>query len=113
MKKIIFILLLIISPYIKAAGTINCGAATIKTIYVQGDRGDGGFHANKMLIILGSDKLAACNDFTFAYLENTDDAYSGTLSMAMAAYMNGKKLRVQVEDMPANNSAKRIAWINF
>ena len=94
------------------SGTINCGVATLTTVYVQGDR-DGGFHANKMLLILGSDKLSECNDITFAYLENTDAAYNGTLSMAMAAYLSGKKLRVQVEDGPIQAGARRIAWVNF
>lgn len=113
MKYIGLLIILMVSTNVSAAGTINCGMATIKNLYVQGDRGDGNFHANKMLIVLGDDKLEACNDFTFAYLENTDEAYSGTLSMTMAAYMSGKKIRVQIEDSAAINSAKRIAWVNF
>ena len=113
MKKLVLLSFMFISFFTEAVGTINCGTVTIDSVYVQGDRQDGGLHANIMLILLGSDKKDECSDITYAYLENDDDAYSGTLSMAIAAYMAGKKLRVQVEGTSAMNGAKRIAWVNF
>lgn len=94
------------------AKTINCGNVEIKTIYVQGDRGDNSFHENKLLISMGNRKQE-CNDFEFAYLDITDEAYNGTLALAMAAYMAGKTLRIQVKDMEAREGAKKIAWVNF
>ncbi|TQV76458.1 hypothetical protein FLL45_00385 [Aliikangiella marina] len=115
MKKVsIFILLMLFSNTVFSAGLANCGTVSIQNLYVQGDRGgDNSFHANKMLVIMGPEKLAACDDFTFAYLENTDDAYESTLSMVLAAYMAGKKIRIQIENNPAQNASKRIAWVNF
>lgn len=112
MNKLFLIICSLFISFGAMAGTINCGHVTLKTVYVQGDR-DGGFHANKMLIILGDDKLSVCSNFSFAYLENTDAAYDGTLSMAMAAYLSGKKLRIQVENSPIQADARRIAWVNF
>ncbi|MEI8596594.1 hypothetical protein [Photobacterium sp. Hal280] len=113
MKALVFSLMLMMSCLVQAADTIDCGKVDLQTVYVQADRGDGSFHANKMLILMGAGKEAACSDITFAFLENNDDAYDSTLSMAISAYMAGKKLRVVVEDIPAQADAKRIAWINF
>ncbi|MDO6704866.1 hypothetical protein [Photobacterium sp. 1_MG-2023] len=113
MKYVLTAAMIAASGLVQSAETIDCGEVDLKTVYVQADRGDGSFHANKMLILMGAGKNAACNDITFAYLENNDDAYDSTLSMAISAYMAGKKLRVVVEDAPAQADAKRIAWINF
>lgn len=113
MKHILTAALMVIGVSAQAAETIDCGKVDMKTVYVQADRGDGSFHANKMLILMGAGKETACSDFTFAYLENNDDAYDSTLSMAISAYMAGKKLRVVVENAPAQADAKRIAWVNF
>lgn len=95
------------------AGTLDCGHLTIENLYVQGDRSDNSFHENKMLIILGSDKKVACGDTTFAYLDIDDPAFNGTLSMALSAYMAGKKIRIVLNDGPLNSDARRIEWINF
>jgi hypothetical protein len=95
------------------SGAIDCGHSILKTVYVQGDRSDGSFHNNKLLIIMGDEKNSACSDINFAYLENTDDAYDGVLSMAMAAFVAGKRLRVVVNDGPIQERARRIEWVNF
>ncbi|KDM90390.1 hypothetical protein [Photobacterium galatheae] len=113
MKYLLTAALMAASVSAQAAETIDCGEVALKTVYVQADREDGSFHANKMLLLMGAGKNAACSDITFAYLENNDDAYDSTLSMAISAYMAGKKLRVVVEDAPAQADAKRIAWVNF
>jgi hypothetical protein len=113
MKNFLAFFVIIFSVNVQA-GYIDCGKTTLKTVYVQADRSDNSFHGNKLLIIMGDDKNEACTNITFAYLENDDDAYNSVLSMAMSAFMAGKKLRVVVsegaEDSPSN---KRIEWVNF
>lgn len=113
-KKSLKILSCLLLPTVSlASGVIDCGVATVSSVYSQADRNDGSFHANKLLIIIGSDKKAEFNDFTFAYLENTDEAFSSVFAMALASHMAGKKLRVVVEDQPAQSNAKRISWVNI
>lgn len=85
----------------------------MKNLYVQADRNDNSFHANKLLIIMGDEKKPECNDFTFAYIENTHDAYDGILSLTLAAKLSGSKLRIQVENTPIEAGARRIAWVNL
>ena len=110
--KALFLLTLTIYCTSAFAELIDCGTVDIKHVYVQSDR-DGSDHANKLLITFTNGKNSECNGFTHAYLENTDDAYNGTLSMAIAAYMAGKPLRIVVDGSLAISNARRIAWINL
>lgn len=107
---LVFLMVLSASSF---AGIIDCGPATVSKLYVQGDRSDGSFHANKLIIIMGQDKKSQCSDFTFAYLENNDEAYQGILSMAITAFTAGKKLRVVVNDGAIQDKSRRIEWVNF
>ena len=114
MKK--YISSLIIATCLASAsfgGTIDCGYQTIKNLYVQGERSQPSFHGNKLLIIMGDDKKAECSDTTFAYLDIDDPAFNGTLSMALAAYMASKKIRIVINDGPLVSNARRIEFINL
>ena len=64
MRGALLVILSLLSTSAYAAGTIDCGYATVKSVYVQAERGDGSFHANKVLIYMGADKSAAAKSFT-------------------------------------------------
>ena len=107
-KFLFFICLLMCSPLY--AANKDCGVVLLTKVYVQADRIDGSTHGNKMLVGFNSN---ACAGVTLAYLENDDEAFSGMLSMALAAYATGKKIRVVIDDASDASGAKRIQWLNF
>ena len=95
------------------AGILDCGLQTINVIYVQSERPDGSIHQNKLLIIMGSDKSAACEDVDFGYMDIDDPAFSGILSMSLAARMAGEKIRIVVNDSSIGRKTHRIEWMNL
>jgi len=107
-RYLLIISLLICSPLY--AANKDCGVVSLTKVYVQADRIDGSTHGNKMLVGFNS---SLCSGITLAYLENNDEAFSGMLSMALAAYTTGKKIRVFVDDAADASGAKRIQWLNF
>lgn len=113
MKGVCVLLFLSLCTTAANARVLDCGQLTIRNLYVQSDRSDNGFHENKLLIIMGEDKKEACGDTQFAYMDIDDPAFNGTLSMALSAYMAGKKIRVVINDGPLVSSARRIEWVNF
>lgn len=110
MKKSFLIFLCLFLSIPIYAGNKDCGVVALKRVYVQADRVDGSTHGNKMLVSFSS---SSCPNVTLAYLENTDDAYSGMLTMALTAYTTGKKIRVYIDDSKDASGAKRIQWLNF
>lgn len=103
-----FIFLLNCSPLY--AANKDCGVVSLTRVYVQADRVDGSTHGNKMLIGFNS---PSCVGITLAYLENSDEAFSGMLSMALTAYTTGIKVRVFIDDSADATGAKRLQWLNF
>ncbi|QUJ67910.1 hypothetical protein KDD30_01750 [Photobacterium sp. GJ3] len=57
MKYVLTAAMIAASGLVQAAETIDCGEVDLKTVYVQADRGDGSFHANKMLILMGRGRM--------------------------------------------------------
>ncbi|CCN49267.1 conserved hypothetical protein [Vibrio nigripulchritudo MADA3029] len=110
MKKCYLVFLCMFLSMPTYAGNKDCGVVALKTVYVQADRVDGSTHGNKMLVGFSS---SSCPNIKLAYLENTDDAYSGMLSIALTAYTSGKKIRVFVDDSKDASGAKRLQWLNF
>ncbi|AIW18592.1 hypothetical protein F0267_28435 [Vibrio coralliilyticus] len=110
MRKFIFLVLFSILSTPIYAGNKSCGIVSLTQVYVQADRVDGSTHGNKMLIGFNS---SSCPNVQLAYLENTDDAYSGMLSIALAAYTSGKSVHVMVDDSKDASGAKRIQWLAF
>ncbi len=112
MKKFIILMFLIL-PNIVFADLLDCGETTIHKLYVHGTRSDGSVHQNSALILLGDDKSSACQNVKVAYIKNTESAYSGILSMAMAAYTTTGKLRIVVEGAQKSGTSFQIAYVNF
>jgi len=92
------------------AANKDCGVVSLTRVYVQADRIDGSTHGNKMLVGFNS---PLCVGITLAYLENSDEAFSGMLSMALTAYTTGRKIRVFIDDASDASGAKRLQWLNF
>lgn len=106
---IIAVSLLLISNQV-FAGNADCGEVLITKLFVQADRQDNSSHANKLLLGFES---SGCS--SVVYLENTDDAYPGILSMALTAYTTQQRIRVVADDNPEllAAGAMRIQWLNF
>ena len=105
MKKSVLVvmgLLLSMSAYAKNR---DCGVVFLSSVSVQADRLDGSTHGNKMLIGF---KSQACRSIKWAYLENSDEAYDGMLSIAMTAYLHKRRLAVFVDESKDASGAKRI-----
>ena len=113
MKKIFIFLSAAVMSIAVNAGILDCGSQTINTIYVQSKRSDNSIHQNKLLIIMGSDKNSACKDVTLGYVDTDDPAFSGILSMGLAARMAGKKIRIVVNDSSIGANTHRIEWVNL
>lgn len=111
MKTYVAFLAALLSSASYAAEFIDCGEATIQRVYVQADRQDNSSHQSSLLIQLGADKSEACNSVEFGQLKNTDLAYDGVLSMALAAFYGGHKLRV-VLNSTHSGTTYPIAWVN-
>lgn len=90
------------------AGRIDCGYVKVQKLYVQSDRTDGGGHNNKLLV-----QLAVNGCPSFGYVENDAPAYTGILSMLLAAKMSDQSIRVVVNDGPQISGASKIEWVNF
>jgi hypothetical protein len=99
-------------PEISLAEHLDCGVVTIEQVYVQASREDNSHHQNSVLVILGNDKQAVCEDVTFAQVKNTDAAYDGILAIALAAYMSNTKLRVVV-NANGYSGTYPIEWVNL
>jgi len=108
-KKFLFFICLLFSSPLYAANK-DCGLVTLTKVYVQADRIDGSTHGNKMLVGFNS---PSCVGITLAYLENSDEAFSGMLSIALTAYTTGTKIRVYIDDESDASGAKRLQWLNF
>lgn len=107
-KKFIIFSLFVCSPLY--AANKDCGVVSLTRVYVQADRVDGSPHGNKMLVGFSS---PACSGVSLAYLEISDEAFSGMLAMALSAYVSGKKIRVFIDDESDSAGAKRIQWLNY
>jgi hypothetical protein len=111
MKKMFVLLFLF--PAIVNAARLDCGMATIKNLYVQGERQDSGLHQNSVLLTLGNDKSSACSNVTFAMMKNTEPAYGGIVSMTLSAYTTKSKIRVVVNSKNLGSDTYTIEWVNF
>lgn len=111
MKYLLVVFMVVFSSFANAE-YLDCGEVTIEKLYVQGPREDGYRHQNSALIYLGSDKSQECENVQFAQIKNSEQAYSGILSMALAAYASKTKIRVVVNATGAGTTYQ-IEWVNF
>jgi hypothetical protein len=95
------------------AALIDCGSLSIDKLIVQADRSNGSSFANKVVVKMGADKHANCAAITYAYLENTDEAYSGILSTLLAARVAERPVRITVDDASGDPDKKRIEFVEI
>lgn len=113
--KYLLLIVLILSSAHSFSEVVNCGSADIRRLAVHGDREGAHDHENKLLIELEKDSLLyRCDGKSYAYLDNTNPAYSGVLSILLAAQAQGKKVEVWINStVIAGGNAAEIAWVNL
>lgn len=88
------------------ADSLDCGVRELEQVMIQGDRDDGHIHANSLVIKLGD---STCNQRQYLYLKSNHPAYSGMVSIALAAKSSNQKLRVIVNTSQNLGSASQIS----
>ncbi len=107
-KKLFVLVMLSVASSASFSADKLCGPLLLNKVYVQADRISGSAHANKLLL-----SFEGCDGVSLAYLENTDEAYDGVLSLALAAYISKQAVRILMDDSADASGAKRIQYINL
>ncbi|EGU50942.1 hypothetical protein VINI7043_11511 [Vibrio nigripulchritudo ATCC 27043] len=108
MKYLFSVALIMASIFSNVANAafIDCGLQELQQVMIQADRDDGNAHANSLVIKL---KDNSCNGRSYLYLKNNHPAYSGMVSIALAAKANNQSLRVYVNSSRVLGSATQIS----
>ncbi|GEM_PF-1756488 len=113
--KVTITLLLLLIPFFSSAAVVSCATNDVKRILVQADREGSHGHENKLIIQLsnnGVDILCAGN--TYVYIENTSPAYTGVLSVLLAAQASARQVEIFVNTtVIAGGNAAQIAWVSL
>ena len=112
MKRLLSFIILL-SPFLSYGELLNCGYADVDRLIVQGDREGTHGHENTLLASLKKDGVdVMCSGKNYIYIENTDPAYQGMLSVLLAAQMSGKQVNVFVNTTEiTGGNAVEIAFI--
>lgn len=110
MKKIVFTILLLLSP-VAANAIENCGLVSVKGIVIQADREIGSPWANTMRINISG---SACAGIDYAYLKNAHPAYNSILSLLLSAQARGINVSVRVKSSTGiSATAREIEYITL
>ncbi len=114
MKKLILAILLFFPPSSFAA-IEYCPDVYIADLWVMGARDDGLAMQNGLSMRLkdASGNYATCGGKDYVYMETDNPAYSGLLSMALAARMSAAKLQIAVNTSVENEYAYQLAYIKI
>ena len=85
----------------------DCSVVTIDRIYGQATHSHP--HNNKMILSFSGGQCS----INTAYIANTEAAHDSILSIALAAYMSGKGLRVTIDTDDVVAGAARITSVNL
>lgn len=113
MKKMRFIASIIIMCSLSTASfaVTFCGTLNVVGLTAQAERANGSLYANTMRVNVENQQ---CVGVKYAYLTNTQAAYSSVLSMLLSAQARGKTINIYVKDTAGIYSdAREIEWVSF
>ena len=117
-KKVLSILILLAwIPLVSNAALVTCDNVYISDVWVEGNRDDGFVLQNTMLIRIKDTGgvYTQCNGKDYFHLENTSQAFSGMLSIALTAQTTGKQVQISINTNQSTSNAYsyQIAYIRI
>lgn len=100
---------LMFSAHNAQAATIECQGAFLKSVVVEGNRDDGHFFQNHLVLSLESE----CGEKKYAHVALAHPAFSGFLSVALAAKAAGKRVNIAVNTNDATAISYQLAYISL
>jgi hypothetical protein len=90
MKKVILVVLLLVSGFSVRAETVHCGSLTVNEVYAEGDREDGSPYSNRLIVNFASE----CFGKATAHMEMDNPIAHAFLATALAA--KTRKIKVNI-----------------
>ncbi len=114
MRKLIFILWVIVSSSHVAAETVHCDSLYISDVWVEGDRDDGHVLQNKLIVkVKDSSGTYLCGGKKYLHLESTSTAFSGMLSIALSALAANKEVEIAINTSNTTVYSHQLAFIRI
>lgn len=115
MKTTILLIVATLLPVQSHAAWKSCAGLYVADVWVQGEREDNSFWANKLVLTFKDVNGASvnCEGKPYAYIDNTSAAYNGMLSIAMAAYMADKEVKVAVNTATGSGDSNQLSYIKL
>ena len=98
--------LLCLLPGVQAA-TVECQGVLLKSVVVEGNRDDGFYFQNRLVLHLET----LCGDKNYADFTLDNPAFSGFLSVALAAKSAAKRVDIAVNTSTATPISYQLAYI--
>jgi len=91
------------------AATIECAGVLLKSVVVEGNRDDGHFFQNRIILSLDGE----CGEKKYAHVDLTHPAFNAFLSVALAAKSAGKKVNIGLNTNSATSISYQLAYISL
>ena len=93
---------------------MHCDSLYISDVWVEGDRDDGHFLQNKLVVKVNDGSGSyQCGGKTYLYLENTSPAFSGMLSVALSALATNKEVQIAINTSNTTTYSNQLAFIRI
>ncbi len=100
---------LMFSAHNAQAATIECSSVELNSVVVEGNRDDGHFFQNHLILFLANE----CGEKKYAHVALEHPAFNGFLSIALAAKSAGKRVNIAVNTNDATAISYQLAYISL